>query len=374
MDDKSAIEIKRETIRQEMKSYRSLPEYILDGGAIVSKLLGRRSGLETDIPIYWINGFMIALFTFAIGWGVSRIFDGPLNQKESLLLLWAGASGALALIANKVIVRLFIDSFRGSPLEKMQSLRDMEDLENWLKKNFGFMKPLIYGIVFGPLLGSVLYDTWIKAAQMDFNNGPFVTVILASIQAAWVVWYFYPFYVSFPARISQYQYDLYATDPSSSEVVWRLSQLLTSILYVAMAYIVYLTLGLAYFDVLNFDLASVRTAVIFSLLAWAPTVILYVTGQQHITGIITRAKWRILNEIQSKIEALYAEQEVPDKATVERLQQLMDYHDRIKSTPNSALNFRGSLNFLNSLLLPVIAFVIANGAEVISAIRQLFTP
>ena len=374
MDDKGALEIRREAIRQEMNGYRSLPEYVLDGGAVVSKLLGSRPGLETSIPTYWINGFMIALLTFAIGWGVSSVIGERPNEKEFLLLLWAGASGALALIANKMNVRLFLDSFRGSPLEKIQSLSDIEDLKNWLKRNFGLMKPFIYGIVFGPLLGYVLYDSWIKAAKMDFHIGPFVTVILASIQATWVVWYFYPFYVSLPARISQYHYDLYTTDPSSSEVVWQLSQLLTSILYVTMAYIVYLTLGLAYFGVLSFDIASVRTAVIFSLFVWAPTVILYVTGQQHISGLITRAKWRILNEIQSKIESLYAEQEIPDKATVERLQQLMDYHDRIKATPNSALNFRASLNFLNSLLLPVLAFVIANGADVIAAVGRLFTP
>jgi len=370
MDDRGALTAKRTQIREKMKTHRSLPEYILDGGAVFSKLLGGYYGFETGIPAYWFNGMVIAILTFLIGWGISLVLGHGLGEKETPLLLWAGVTGALALVANKVNVRLFLETFRSSPLEKIQSLEDMNDLETWLEKNFDLRKPFISGIIFGPLLGYALYTSWTQAAGMAFHIGPFVTITLASIQAVWVVWYFYPFYVSFPARISRYHYDLYTSDPSSSEVVWQLSQLLTSILYVTIAYIFYLTLGLAYFGVLSFDVASVDTALIFSLFVWAPTVLLYATGQQHISELITRAKWVILNEIQMKVETLYSEHDIPDKATVERLQQLMDYHDRIKSTPNSALNFRASLNFLNSLLLPVIAFVLANGADVVEAIRK----
>jgi hypothetical protein len=49
----------------------------------------------------------------------------------------------------------------------------------------------------------------------------------------------------------------------------------------------------------------------------------------------------------------------------------MDYHDRIKSTADSALNFRSSLNFLNSLLLPVLAFVFTNLDKVTTLIGNL---
>jgi hypothetical protein len=48
----------------------------------------------------------------------------------------------------------------------------------------------------------------------------------------------------------------------------------------------------------------------------------------------------------------------------------MDYHDRIEATPNSALNFRSGLNFLNSLLLPVLAFLIGNLKDVISFFKS----
>jgi hypothetical protein len=69
----------------------------------------------------------------------------------------------------------------------------------------------------------------------------------------------------------------------------------------------------------------------------------------------------MLNEIHANVEQLYMEQKIPDALTL----------DRLKDTPNSALNFRASLNFLNSLLLPALAFVAANLQEVITLIKAL---
>jgi hypothetical protein len=100
-------------------------------------------------------------------------------------------------------------------------------------------------------------------------------------------------------------------------------------------------------------------------------VIMYAAGQYHLSDVIVRAKWKLLNELQEKIEKLSGADEIPDKDGLDRLSKLMDYHDRIKATPNSALNFRASLNFLNSLLLPILAFILANLDKVIEVMRNL---
>lgn len=47
----------------------------------------------------------------------------------------------------------------------------------------------------------------------------------------------------------------------------------------------------------------------------------------------------------------------------------MDYHNRIKATRDSALDLRAALNFLNSLLLPLLAFLLANLGKVLEAFR-----
>ncbi len=363
--DDQLVEI-RADLREEMGGFRSLPEYILDNVGAAYQRLAAGLGYKLSPSNYWLNALVIAGINFLIGWLVSLLLGENLSEREIELALWASATGPLALIANKVNVRYFINAYRGSSMDRMLSGDDIQDLAKWLRANFKVAKPLFYGLVLGPLLGFLLFRSWLENNPEPFHVGPFLVTVLASIQAVWVVYYFYPFYVSLPARLSNYRYDLYASDPSSSEVVWELSRLLTFILYITMGYIVQLTVALTYFEVL-----TLNTVVVFSLFVWAPTVILYVAGQFHLSRLITREKWKVLNEIQAKVESLYAQEEIPEKATIERLGQLMDYHDRVMHTPNSALNFRSSLNFLNSLLLPVLAFLIANIERVMAAIQEI---
>jgi hypothetical protein len=173
----------------------------------------------------------------------------------------------------------------------------------------------------------------------------------------------------FPPQLHRYHFDLYTPDPSSSEVVGRLSRLLSFILYVTMGYIIQLMIGLGIFDILSDK--TLLPGFLLSLVVVSPMVIMYAAGQYHLSDVIVRAKWRMLNEVQTKIEELSGGNEIPDKDSLDRLSKLMDYHDRIKSTPNSALNFRASLNFLNSLLLPILAFILANLDKVMDVIRNL---
>ncbi len=373
---------KRNELARRMESYRSLPEYILDGiGALLQRLFApaartrgtflpaNASEQENEgFPSYWIDGLTIAFFSFLIGWLVTLASGTRLNPDEIQLTLWAVLTGALALIANKVNIRAFLDTFRVSCVDKLLRGSDVDSLEVWLVANFPWWKPLVVGLLIGPLLAWFLYITWLaNHAGSSFHLGTFVSILLSCIQSVWVAYYLYPFYVAFPARLDRYHFDLYTPDPSSSEVVGQLSRLLTFILYVTMAFIVWLTLGLTHIGVLTPQTPT--PALLFSIFVWAPTVMLYAAGQFHLSELITRAKWKMLNEIQAKVEELYAEQKIPDAPTLERLSKLMDYHDRIKDTPNSALNFRAGLNFLNSLLLPVLAFVVANLKEVLNLFK-----
>jgi hypothetical protein len=68
---------------------------------------------------------------------------------------------------------------------------------------------------------------------------------------------------------------------------------------------------------------------------------------------------------------LEAQVEIPSEKTLVHLTKLMDYHDRIKATRNSALDLRAGLNFLNSLLLPLLAFLLANLGKVLELFSKL---
>ncbi|MCB9113289.1 MAG: hypothetical protein H6634_18750 [Anaerolineales bacterium] len=371
MSKKATLPQKRTELKEQLTRFRALPEYMLDGiGALLQYLISpktarsRKSFLPENVseqyqdsfPSFWLSGALIAAFTFLIGWLVSYASAYRPTTEELRLMIWSSFAGALALIVNKVNIRTFLDTFRKSCVDRMLRVSDIDELSGWLQRNFGLWLPLLSGLAVGPLLGRILYASWLKVpeTQAVFQLGPFVTIVLSCIQAVWVAFYLYPFYVAFPSRLNRYRFDLYTSNPSSSEVIEQLSRLLTFILYATMGYIVQLTIGLTYIGVLN--TANPLPIVIFSVFVWAPTVVLYATGQFHLSNVITYAKWKTLNEVQSKIESLYNSTSIPDKDLLDHIDKLMDYHDRIKSTPNSALDFRTGLNFLNSLLFPILAF------------------
>lgn len=386
MDKKPTLEENREIFRNQVRMYRALPELLLDGmGALFvrSKLPANPSTQEEEgFPSYWINGIILGILTFAIGRGISKLLHEP-SDPELGLTIWASVVGALSLIVSKVNIRALLNTFYGPLLDRMERSRDIVDMGNWLKRNFRLRFPILFGFVLGPILAVLLYNGW--GANHGYGNyacdihsffrGPYchigslVTLIISCIQAMWVGYYLFPFYLMFPPQLHRYKFDLYAPDPSSSEVVGRLSRLLAFILYVTLAFIVQLMIGLGLLNVLSKN--TVLPGFLISLLVILPMVIMYAAGQYHLSDVIIRAKWKMLNEVQTKIEELSGKDEIPDQETLDRLSKLMDYHDRIKSTPNSALNLRVSLNFLNSLILPILAFVVTNYADMVSAIDKL---
>jgi len=116
-----------------------------------------------------------------------------------------------------------------------------------------------------------------------------------------------------------------------------------------------------------FGTALVMLAVVGT---WGLITIVFLSNQYVLAKIITRAKWKTLNEIQAQIKRLRGQEDIPSEKTLEHLGQLMDYHNRIKATRNSALDLRAGLNFLNSLLLPLLAFVLANLDRILALFSQ----
>src|SRR5215217_894287 len=256
MDKKPTLAENRDLLRHQLETYRALPEYVLDGiGTVItrSKLPHNASAQENEgFPSYWINGIVVAILTFAVGLAVSLLLREQLTDEEIRFTLWTSAMGALSLIANKVNVRAFLNTFYGPLLDRMERSTDILDLGNWLIRNFRLWLPLLFGFVQGPILAVLLYNGWrVSHENPAFHIGSFLTLVISCIEAMWVGYYLYPFYLMFPPQLHRYHFDLYTPDPSSSEVVGRLSRLLSYILYVTMGFIIQLMIGLGFFDILS---------------------------------------------------------------------------------------------------------------------------
>jgi len=131
---------KQDELKGRLQHYRSLPEYILDGvGALFQRLFNpkaartRTTFLPPDasqqeneaFPSYWLNGVAIAFFTFLAGWVVAAVTGRVLSVDEVKLMSWAVLTGALALIANKVNIRAFLNTFRDSCADKILRVADI---------------------------------------------------------------------------------------------------------------------------------------------------------------------------------------------------------------------------------------------------------
>lgn len=348
------------------QSYRTLSGIITDWiGLRIARILRLKNPVS-----YWFSAALIAGLTLLVGMAISWARGEHLDSIQVEFSAWASVMGSLVLVANKIMIDIFLNTFRNSPVDTIESSQDLADLEDWLDWNFGYKWPLIFSVIFGPALGVFLLMQWNQAyGQKVLQFGPLFIAIIASFQAVVAIYYLFPFYLLLPSRLSRYRFNMFKADPSSSEVAKRLSDLFTLIMYITISYVILVTISFAHFKVLNSS-----TTLFLGIFVWAPTVALYIGCQFNLSKIITNSKWSMLNDVQTKIETLLTGTEIPTEETLEHLEKLMNYHDRIRNTPNSALDFRAVLNVLNSILLPLITLILANWSTIVALFTRAVSP
>jgi hypothetical protein len=108
-------------------------------------------------------------------------------------------------------------------------------------------------------------------------------------------------------------------------------------------------------------MVTFRLRILFFIIPrWLPLIALFLVNQIAISGVISRSKRKSLNEVQAHMAALRPRADPPDNETLEILLWLWDYHDRIKGTRNTVLDVKGIMNFVSTLLIPLLGFLIAN--------------
>jgi len=146
-------------------------------------------------------------------------------------------------------------------------------------------------------------------------------------------------------------------------MISKLSEWFSGFVYLLAIYGALQTFGLINVGLLSYFL-------IIMLSFWTPIVVIFVTSHIGLSNIIQRNKWKTLNSIQERVHAFQMDHPMPSKDEREYLTWLFDYHERVKATPNSSIDLKSGIGFLNSLLLPVIAFILGN----IDTILKLFSP
>jgi hypothetical protein len=362
----SSVSDRRESIKRKIvdRKYWSLPETILDG---VGKSFQRLTRNEIALP-YWGSGILIAIIILLLGTLVSTILHeihASTVRNSILMAIWTIIIGYICLVGIYQVIRLIYDTLYEPVLNSIESVADLDNLDNWLSATSHIRRQLLFSMGFAAIMTAIFLPIIWQFGSLYPRVGLAVVATLAFFQSGLMIYFMLPF-TDLINRLGRYKIRLYAIDPSSSEVVESISHTFNRSMMLGSQSGAVLTFGLVFFGFLQ------RPAfLIWIVLSWLILFFYFVGYESVLSKIITRTKRAKLNDLQIQIEKLELSENISEQKTMEAINRLIDYHNRIKDTPNSAINIRSLLNFMNSLLLPVIGFFLGN---IDTVMKLIFRP
>jgi len=356
--------------REELKSqiasgqYDTVVDKILDG---IGNFLRKIFKLPVSIPA-WISGLVIVIvmiFLVILPPIISNEFSAVENQlifKDELISI---AIAYTAMVSIKYGKQSIYATWKERLLDTLDSQQDLANFHKWLmvmsNKRWSLIIGFLYGISFAIIIP-------IRAASSNilyFGVTKIIFLVLSFFQGGLGVYYFF-LVLSLSIRMRKYKFALFSINPSQSEPIEHLSNISMTIVYLAAINMTIGSLGFFYADVLEMTPSLILFLII---LWWIPLTAFFIFSQQSLQKIIIAEKWKTLNRLQEVISGYEINKELAEGDTINEINKLISFHDQIKSTPSSALNVRAGLNFINSLLLPTFASIIANIETILSWFR-----
>jgi|CXWL01.1.fsa_nt_gi hypothetical protein len=311
--------------------------------------------LVTVVLCILVSSIIYPVIYIAGDWSAMLKIGESLGLEYRIGMLFAISTLILSIIViiviNQYIGRL-LALWRDGILDKTESIISLNDFEAWLKITCNWRLQLFVTIIMLILfVPSFLATNTLFGANIGYGilcamivQNMFVNIMLYQLLMVMLL----------STRLRRYDLKLFSADPGSTELTSRLSGELGFFIYFIAIYAAILTLVSSQTGILS------SFGFYFVLLFWLPIIALFILNQTSLSSIIRRAKWKTLNEIQARVEKLQETENYSDKETMEAINRLMNYHNEVKATRNSAVDLGTALNFINSLLLPLIAFILGN--------------
>jgi hypothetical protein len=356
---------RREELKRQIAAgeYKSLLDVISDQ---VGRAIQRLTKSTQPLP-FWYSATVIALIILIVDFLTSLVF-GEFSAARHRSI-WAELSVSGVIVVGLTALRTYLDrvyaTLRENILDSMGSAEDVADLGNWFASMAKVKQPLMFSVACTFLVNLPISLAGAALVGGFISYGAVVLFVGVGIGGGIFLWYI-ALFLSLALRLSRYRFDLYAADPSASEVIRHLSNLFNSLVFMLAVVMALFTLLWASSPEFLFS----GLMIVSVLTSWGPVVTLFVFSQAALSRIIMAAKWEKLRQIQKKAERLESQEDIPSRDTLAHICALMDYHDRIMGARSLALDVRTGLNLLNSLLLPLLAFLVSNLRNVLA----LFLP
>lgn len=348
----------RENLKQELAglSEETLPAKILQASGSVIQKLTRQS-----TPVPWYVSTICLLIATLLPQTVLAILLQDPNQLIGTGTFWSMAVLLVAPILPLfyLITRYTFAILSEHIVDEIQELPDLDDLRNFLLEIRNQRTHRLRA-----LIGATLWFS-IAVPIFSFLNHGFI-----GLSYAMDVWWWgffamgvgFPFIVwlmQFPKHFMKYRLNLYELNPAKSEVIEHLSDIFTRPFLVSAVFLATGTFIASLFNIF------IWTVLVIVFIFWIPLIMQFINSQTAINKIINSEKWRTLNQLKEQIHTQKNEVGLRSPEQIEATKNLMDLYEKVYDSRNNRLTLNNIFDFLNQLLLPLLAFVISNYDDVL---------
>lgn len=366
MKKSSQISEQRKIAKQEITALieETLPAKILQLAVLwIQKLMGRTT------PLPWYVGAVVLTIAAMLPQTIVALVWKQPEQVIGESLIWSVAVIMviqvipISYLAFKYNLNFICDHL----LDNIEDEKELEDIRISSVKHLGDRRrALLYS-----LLASIIWSALAISIFSNFNHrfiglARSIDVWIFGFCAPGIVFYFFQILIQLHSRLGNYHYKVYELNPAQSEVVNHLATMFTRQFLAIAAYIAVCTLITSFFSQALW--VTIWIAIIV-ILFWIPMIVEFINGQNALNKIISSAKWQALNKIQAQIRRQQESKNSDTPANIESLNRLMDLNERVYNTNSIKITARSTLELINQLLLPLVAFLVSNFDKVIKLFK-----
>lgn len=362
MNNATSIEMHKQLIVE--SDNQILISRILDG---TDRLIGRLSRRSRP-GSYVYTAFVISILALMLDLIISLILGEFQRGVRATFFVYEVLITVvifLTLVSQKLYFDYFFRLLNDKIIKQIPAVDDLNDLRQWQAELCNTRKTVVIAGIIAVLGVSYFLLPIALISRFEFSGYGALTLGLVMFFLGGNALYYLVYVLLFSLRIGRYKLTLYELNPSSSEIIDDISGLISTYAYLISVFMAVVTAVLVILD-------WVSLPIILPTMVSTWLLILLVYGANHysLARAIRSAKRQTLNSLQIRIEDLHIHGDLSEKDVTDSLNRMIDYHDRIRATPNSAINLRAGLNFINSLLLPVLAFLLSNLQELIAFVLR----
>lgn len=251
-------------------------------------------------------------------------------------------------------------------VEEINNTDDLSKMLLWLQQSLSVQSTFSYVLPFGlAWLALGMYALSAPIHQfigVGLSLGTFFTGLLAGINGYTCTWI-----CLFVSRLKEYQYKMNVFSPADSEILSDISEV--------MAKAIYMLSGLTAVVTISITSSSIDESIrnIFSIplvvFGWILIITQYLLTRSTLSTITDRAKWKTLNRLRDKINALEATGDLSDKDTADRLLRLADIHKQILASNTKTFDLKSVTTLFSQLMLPLLGMFLGNLENVLEVLR-----